>query len=433
MELPPHYGAGWRSSPPSVRRPRAKPPATSGLARRRRRRAVRCTWPPSSQERSNAVRIAVKVRLELVRSADGAELWKRQFVRPIDDVLTLQTEIARELVEEFGISPRPVLVGSDETTDPAAYHAYAKGRYHVLRRTPNDLRKGLEYLREAVALDPKYGRAYAKLADAYILLAMTSDVAPKDSFPHARTAAERALDVNPGLSEARVSMGIIKFWYDWDWSGAEAEFRRAIAAERPDPAAHMFYGHLLSNLGDHTGALQEMRRALDYEPHSALVNALFAQCMYYQGRYDDSLAHLRKTLDLDPTLWLTHNMMGRIFGWKGMYPEALQAFNTATELGGSLVVRAAAGYTLAASGKRDDARAILDQLKTQATHVYVPPSNLALVHLGLGERDEALDRLEEAVDARDILLTFLTVEPRWADLAGDSRFTALLGKVGLKQ
>ena len=164
-----------------------------------------------------------------------------------------------------------------------------------------------------------YGRAYAKLADAYILLAMTSDVAPKDSFPHARTAAERALDINPGLSEARVSMGIIKFWYDWDWSGAEAEFRRAIAAERPDPAAHTFYGHLLSNLGDHTGALQEMRRALDYEPHSALVNALFAQCMYYQGRYDDSLAHLRKTLDLDPTLWLTHNMMGRIYGRKGMY------------------------------------------------------------------------------------------------------------------
>ena len=178
--------------------------------------------------------------------------------------------------------------------------------------------------------------------------------------------------------------------------------------------------------------MQEMRRALDYEPHSALVNALFAQCMYYQGRYDDSLAHLRKTLDLDPTLWLTHNMMGRIFGWKGMYREALQAFNTATELGGSLVVRAAAGYTLAASGKRDEARAILDQLKTQATHAYVPPSNLALVHLALGERDEALDRLEEAVEARDILLTFLTVEPRWAELAGHPRFTALLGKVGLK-
>ena len=234
----------------------------------------------------------------------------------------------------------------------------------MLRRTPDDLRKGLEYLREAVALDPRYGRAHAKLADAYILLAMTSDVAPKESFPHARTAAERALAIDPGLSEARVSMGIIKFWFDWDWSGAEAEFKRAIAAERPDPAAHTFYGHLLSNLGDHTGALQEMRRALDYEPHSALANALFAQCLYYQGRDDDSLAHLRKTLDLDPTLWLTHNMMGRIYGRKAMYREALLAFDRATELGGSLVVRAAAGYTLAASGRRDEARAILNQLKT---------------------------------------------------------------------
>jgi tetratricopeptide (TPR) repeat protein len=375
----------------------------------------------------------VIVRLELVRSADGAGLWKRQFVRPIDDLLTLQTEIARELVEELGISSRRLLVGGNDTRDPAAYQLYAKGRYHVQRRTPGDLRKGLEYLREAVAIDPGYGRAHATLADAYILLAMTSDVAPKESFPHARTAAERALAIDPGLSEARVAMGIIKFWFDWDWSGAEAEFKRAIAAERPDPAAHTFYGHLFSNLGDHTRALQEMRRALDYEPHSALTNALFAQCMYYEGRYDDSLAHLQKTLKLDPALWLTHNMIGRIYGRKGMYREALLAFNRATELGGSLVVTATAGYTLAASGRRDEARAILDQLKTRAGQAYVPPSNLALVHLGLGEHDEALNRLGQAVEARDMLLTFLTVEPRWADLAGDPRFTALLGKVGLKQ
>ena len=201
---------------------------------------------------------------------------------------------------------------------------------------------------------------------------MTSDVAPKESFPHARTAAERALAIDPGLSEARVSMGIIKFWFDWDWSGAEAEFKRAIVAERPDPAAHTFYGHLLSNLGDHTGALQEMRRALDYEPHSALANALFAQCLYYQGRYDDSLAHLRKTLDLDPSLWLTHNMMGRIYGRKAMYREALLAFDRATELGGSLVVRAAAGYTLAASGGATRPARFSTELKTRAAQAYVP-------------------------------------------------------------
>jgi serine/threonine-protein kinase len=375
----------------------------------------------------------VIVRLELLRSGDGARLWTRQFVTPIDDLPTLQTQIARELVEALGVSSRPLLVGGDDTRDPVAYQLYAKGRYHVLRRTPGDLRKGLEYLSEAVALDPGYGRAHAKLADAYILLAMTSDVAPKESFPRARTAAERALAIDPGLSEARVSMGVIKFWFDWDWSGAEAEFRRAIAAERPDPAAHIFYGHLLSNLGDHTRALQEMRRALDYEPHSALANALFAQCMYYEGRYDESLAHLRKTLELDPALWLTHNMMGRIYGWKRMYREALLAFDKATELGGSLVVTASAGYTLAASGRRDEARAILNQLKRRAAEAYVPPSNLALVHLGLGEHDEALDRLEEAVDARDMILTFLAVEPRWAELAGHSRFTALLAKVGLKR
>jgi tetratricopeptide (TPR) repeat protein len=228
-------------------------------------------------------------------------------------------------------------------------------------------------------------------------------------------------------------MGLIKFWFDWDWSGAEEEFRRAIAADRPDPAAHTFYGHLLSNLGDHTGALQQMRRALDYEPHSALANALFAQSLYYQGRYDDSLAHLRKTLELDPDLWLTHNMMGRIYGLQGQYPEALREFDRALALGGSLVVRATVGYTLAASGRRAEARTILEQLKVRARAGYVPPSNLALVHLGLDEYDEALDRLDDAVEARDLLLTFLTVEPRWSDLASQPRFTAILEKVGLRQ
>ena len=359
---------------------------------------------------------SVIVRLALLQSADGVELWKRQFVRPIDDVLTLQIEIAREFVEELGLSPRLPLAYA-ETRDPAAYQLYAKGRYHVYRRTPDDLRTGLEYLREAVRLDPRYGRAHAVLADAHILLAMASDVAPKVSFPQARAAAERALAIDPELSEARVSMGIIKFWFDWDWSGAAAEFRRAIAAKQPDPAAHTFYGHLLSNLGDHTGALQEMRRALDYEPHSPLINALFAQCLYYQGRDDDALAHLQKALDLDPRLWLTHNMLGRIYARKGMYREALQALDKATGLGGN----------------RHKARAVLEELKVRAAQTYVPPSNFALVHLGLGEHDEALDRLEEALEARDMLLTFLTVEPRWADLDDNPRFTALLGRIGLKR
>ena len=330
-------------------------------------------------------------------------------------------------------SSADVAAGADETRNPAAYQLYAKGRYHVLKRTPSDLRKGLEYLHEAVALDPTYGRAFAKLADAHILLAMTSDVAPKESFPQAKSAAARALAIDPELAEARVSMGIIKFWFDWDWGGAEAEFKRAIAARQPDPSAHTFYGHLLSNMGDHTGALQQMRRALDYEPHSALANALFAQCLYYEGRYDESLAHLQKTLDLDRKLWLTYNMIGRIYGLKGMHADAVQAFDKAAELGGSLIVRASVGYTLAVSGNRDEARKILDQLRTRAAQAYVPPSNLALVHLGLGEHEQALERLEEAVEARDLLLTFLTVEPRWAALSGQPRFKAVLDKVGLKQ
>ena len=185
--------------------------------------------------------------------------------------------------------------------------------------TPSDLRKGLEYLREAIALDPNYARAYAKLADAHILLAMTSDVAPMESFPQAKNAVVRALAIDPELAEARVSMGIIKFWFDWDWGGAEAEFKRAIAAPHgPTRPRTRSMGTCCSNMGDHTGALQQMRRALDYEPHSALANALFAQCLYYEARYDESLAHLRKDPRSGSGLWLTYNMIGRIYGVKGL-------------------------------------------------------------------------------------------------------------------
>ncbi len=375
----------------------------------------------------------VVVRLDLLRSVDGSTLWGRTFIRPVGDVLTLQTEIARDLIGALGVpSQRDAPPGAGETRNPAAYQLYARGRYHVQRRTPDDLRKGLQYLQQAVSADPAYARAYAKISEGYILLAMASDAPPRESFPRARTAAERALSIDPGLSEARVSMGIIKFWFDWDWSGAEAEFRRALEADRPDPAAHIFYGHLLSNLGDHAGALQEMRRALDYEPHAPLPNALLGQCLYYQGRLDESLAQLRKTLELDPDFWLTHNMMGRIYERKRMYQEALDAFDKATGLGGSLVTRASAAYTLAASGRRDEARVILNQLKSRASQTYVPPSNLALVHLGLGEHDEALDWLEKAYEARDMLLTFLIVEPRWTDLTGHPRFAPLLKKIGLE-
>jgi serine/threonine-protein kinase len=373
----------------------------------------------------------VVVKVQLFRTSDGARMWGQSFARPISDLLTLQTEITRDIADALGLSPRQPL-GAEETRDPAAYQLHAKGRYHVLKRTSADLRKAVGYLQDAVTADPTYGRAYAKLADAYILLAMTSDVPPRESFPAARTAAERALEMDPTLSEARVSMGIIKFWYDWDWSGAEAEFKRALASERPDPAAHAFYGHLLSNLGDHTGALEQLRRALDYEPHSPFINALFAQCFYYQGRYDESLAHLQKTLELDPALWLTHNMMGRNYERKEMYAEALSAFDRATELGGSTVLRASAAYTLAASGRRDEARTILHELIARSASTYVPPSNLALIHLGLGEYEEALDWLEKAYRARDMLLTFLIVEPKWAELEGHARFTSLLNRMSLK-
>jgi eukaryotic-like serine/threonine-protein kinase len=372
------------------------------------------------------------VRLALVSSADGKPLWQRRFVKPAADTLNIQDEIARNIVDDLaGAQRQPPNRGSRDTTNSAAYQLYLKGRYHVERRTRAELTKGIEYLREAIAADPDYGRAHAKLADAYFILPMTSDVPPRDYFPLARAAAERALALDPDLSDARIALGMVKFWFDWDWLGAEEEFKKAIAIDNRNPVAYRFYGNLLSNLGDHTAALQLTRRALDFEPHSAVSNTLLGQVFYHQRRYDETLAQLHQALALDSQLWMTQHALGRVYERKRMYPEALDAFQKARQLGGPTVTLASAAYTHAASGNREEARRILEELAGQSKTTYVPSSHFALIHLGLGKHAQALDWLERAFDERDIMLSFLTAEPKWEDLAGEPRFLSLLGRVGL--
>jgi serine/threonine protein kinase/Tfp pilus assembly protein PilF len=374
------------------------------------------------------------VQASLVNAADGSQVWGDRFDRRPSDALALQQEISREIADTLRLK----LTGEEQrklvkryTDSPNAYQFYLRGRYFVEKRTRADLGRAIEYFQKAIVEDPKYARAYAGLAEVHYILPMVCDVPPKESFPQAKEAAAQALKIDDSLADAHVSMAMIHFWYDWDWKNAELEFSRAIALNPNDSTAHRSYGHLLSNLSRYPEAVEEMRRALDLDPFSLVSNALLGQCYYHARRYNLAIDQLRKTIELNPNFWLPHHALGRVYEREGMYEEALAEFWKARDLGGPTITSALAAYTYARMGRRREALKVLDELKNPSITPYVPPSSIAMVHLGLGEKEKAWEWLERAYEDRDPILTFIVVEPKWDDLRSDPRYADLVRRVGL--
>jgi serine/threonine protein kinase/TolB-like protein len=374
------------------------------------------------------------VQASLVNATDGSQVWGDRFDRKPSDALALQQEISRDIADTLKLK----LTGDEQrklvkpyTDSPDAYQLYLRGRYFVEKRTLADIQKGIEYFEKAVVEDPRYARAYAGLAEAHCTLPMSCDVPPKESFPQAKAAAARALTIDSSLAEAHVSMGMINFWYDWDWKNAEVEFSRAITLNPNDSTAHRWYGHLLSNLSRPSEAIEETRRALDLDPFSLVSNSLLGQCYYHERRYREAIEQLRKTIELNSNFWLSHHMLGRVYEREGMYEDALAEFSKARDLGGPTVTLATAACTYASMGRRREALKVLDALKNPSVTPYVHPSSLAMVHVGLGEKEKAWEWLERGYEERDPLLTFIVVEPKWDPLRSDPRYADLLRRIGL--
>ena len=375
------------------------------------------------------------IKTELVDARDGSQIWGENYNRKFVDILALEEEISREISGKLRVK----VTGEGEqrlarraTESPEAYRLYLKGLFYWNKRTADGLRKGIELFQQAIEVDPGYALAYAGIAHSYNQLGFYQYLAPQDAFPKARAAATRALELDTALGEARTVLATARFWYDWDWPGAEEEFRRAIA-ESPDFVhVHHFYGIFLTAMDRFPDGLIELQRAEELDPLSLPAQTSLGFCLYFARQYDEAIAVLSKILDIDANFVPACDLLSWNYAKKRMWTEATRFGARAAELSGRDPTRLSSfGACLAASGRRADAEAILAELTAVSPRRYVSAAQTAFIYVALGQRDLAFDLFERAVVERAWGLALLRVDPRADPLRADPRFAALLKRLGL--
>jgi TolB-like protein/Tfp pilus assembly protein PilF len=378
----------------------------------------------------------LRIGTHLIDACDGFHIWSETYDRDGKDVFAVQDEIALAVVDALRVN----LLGKEQaevtkrhTADPDAYYLYLRGLWFINRRTREDFKKAIHYFEQAVAKDSRYALAYSGLADSYSMLPQYSTTRPRDVFPKARDAAARALEIDDVLAEAHASLGLIKVFYDWDWPGAEREYRRAIELGPRNAVAHHWYGFLLMSNGRFDEAKEQMEIARELDPLSLVINRNIGQVLYYARDYDAAMTALMRTLELDPNYSFASFCLGKAYLQNGMYGKALVEFERHRTMvsGWSPEGDAYVGIAHASMGDRKQAARILENMERQAEHEFAGPSPLAWLCLALDREEKALDLLEEAVDERDHEIVVLGVEPIYDRIRSDPRFTALLSRMGL--
>ena len=377
---------------------------------------------------------SVRVRVQLIDAATATHLWAESYDRKLTDIFAVESEIATKVASAL----RAKLTRSEQnallvrpTENAEAYQRYLLGRYFWNKRTATDFEKAIEYFNQAIEKDPNYALAYAGLADAYVLLSAYGEARPNDTFPAAKAAAMKAFELDPTLGEAHAALGMALFAYDLKFAEARREFQRAIELNPNYATAHQWYAECgLIPFRKFDEAIAEVKRALELDPLSVIINADVGSVLGYAGRYDEAIAQLRKTVEMDPNFYYGRWQLGEALEIKGLNEEAAAQYKKAIELNDDPLPRALLGHLYARSGRKDEASEILRQLQELSKQRYVLAFNLALVHIGLDEKDAAIDLLEQAYEQRDgYNIGFIKVDP-WLDpLHGHPRFEALVQRI----
>ncbi len=378
----------------------------------------------------------IVVKAELIDTLDGSHLWGGQVSRAMSDIHHIEEEMAGEIAEHLRLK----LTGAQKkrlarryTEDTTAYQLYLKGRYHWNRRTEEDLRRGIEYFEQAIALDPNYALAYAGLADSHTLMASYSPMPPRTAFLRAKATAMKALKLDPKLAEARVSLAHIRFWYEWEWAAAENEFKQALALNPAYGTAHLWYALFLAAMRRGDEAIAEVRRAMELEPLSPVVNLNVSRVYYFCRKYDEAIAQCRKTMEMSPNYPLAHRRLGMIYEQQRMYGEAVAEFEKALQLvPHDTETMSAMGHAYAAWGRITDAELSLVTLNELSSRLYVSPYSMARAYFGVGNRDEGFAYLEKTYRERHGILVYINVEPVFDDVRDDARFRDLLRRMQLE-
>jgi non-specific serine/threonine protein kinase len=377
----------------------------------------------------------LRITAQLINVDDGYHIWSGQFDREMKDIFDIQEEISLTIADHLKLK---LLKGEKEkilkryTEDHEAYEYYLKGRYFWYRRYEGGLQKGLQFFQQAIERDPGYALPHVGIADTFGILGCYSYMPPHQAYSRAKAAAKRALEIDPDLAEVNASLGWIALFYDWDWLAAESHFLKAIQMKPDYPPAHMWYGNVLFCTGRFDESIREMREAKELEPLELAHPTHLAWALYFARRFDESIEELRQVIASDPGFSLPYLWLSVNFIAKKIWDEAIPAIQKFVEFtAGSVMALSTLGFAYGSAGMRDEAFKILDRLDGLSKDRYVGSLWRAIVWLGFGDKNEALENLEKAYLERESSMAFFRVWPIMDNLRSEPRFQALLKKMNL--
>ena len=379
----------------------------------------------------------VRISAQLIEVPLERHIWAQSFEGDLRDTLVLQSSVARAIAEQIRVTvteEEQAALQNSKPVNPVAYEAWLKGRYFINKRTGDGLKKAIEYFSHAIERDPTYAAAYSGLADAY---ALSGDwkygvLSPQDAFSKAKSAAEKALALDDNLAEAHASLAFALDLYGWDWEAAETEYQRAIKLDPGYATAHQWYSWHLMMMGRHSEGILELTKAESLDPLSLIISADMADALCVARRYEEAVQKSKKILEMDPNFAVGHYELGQALAQKNLHDEAIVEFQRAIELSGhSGAFNSYLGYAYAMSGREEEAIKIVDDL--QARHDQNPSADadIALIYVGLGDRDQAMIALNKAYEAR--FKASILLRPAFDPLRTDARFQDLLRRIGLPQ
>ncbi|HET8624424.1 MAG TPA: protein kinase, partial [Gemmatimonadales bacterium] len=377
----------------------------------------------------------LRITAQLIDAADGYHIWSETYDRNLDDVFAMQDEIARTLVGTLKpqlLGPAPLVERGTEVL--AAYTLYLRGLHFLWKRAPETYRTALDYFRQAAAEDPAYARAYVGMGHAYTMLGFDEFAAMPavEAMPKAKTEIAKALELDPMLADAHARKALITFIYDWDWARADQEFSYAMNLDPQHTPTLHWYSLYLAAMGRHDESLWVINRGLRAESESEYLNVQLGRCYYYAGRYEEAIRQLVATMEMEPGSVNNCVTLARVYLSQMRHAESAALIEGCIARAGRVPILVAfLGQTYAASGRRDEALALLAELRAASERRYIPASYQALILVEAGEMDEGFKYWNLACQQRCGWLTFIRVEPLWRRLESDPRYTVLMKQLGL--
>jgi TolB-like protein/DNA-binding winged helix-turn-helix (wHTH) protein/Tfp pilus assembly protein PilF len=374
----------------------------------------------------------VRISVQLIRVHDQVHVWARSYDRQISHSIELQEEVAKAVAEQIEVKLSPSYKGrtNPHHLDAEANEAYLRGRYFWNQFTPEGYRQAISYFQQAIARDSNFAEAYSGLADSYNFLVVTDSIPASEGHPKALEAARRAVSLGVNLAEPHASLAVALGRSEWNWPGAEDEFKRAIALNPSYSMVHRLYASILGATRRHHEAWEQINEAMRLDPLSSPNNAEVVRTLYYSRDYDRAIEQGQKALQLDPNYARTQFWLGRVYSQKQMHSEAIAASRKILEaMPDSNLALTEMAYSLAAGGRQTEARKILRRLEERSERSFVPNYNLAVIHIALNEEDIAMRYMQQAYENRDWALLVLAVEPRLDPLRRDPRFQEISAKL----